>query len=170
MTLRESSAALIEKSQSQDMSINTIKMKYKGKIDGVVADKFEVTKIPEGSQILASVTVNVVAKKPTVVKEAVALDAPDSFLDKMLSSIYKSLRTCDELLDMLIEACTRYKKTTADGLIYFIPFQGDTLMMMVIRMDPKIVLNQGIEQFLLRHYGYSSLTAITRIAEDDLED
>ena len=152
------------------MSINAFEIKYNGKINGVAAKNFEVSKIPEGSLVIASVTVNVVAKKPIVVKEAATVETSDSWIGMILSSIYKSLRTCDELVDMLIEFSTRYKKTTADGLIYFIPFEGVTLVMKVIRMDPGIAINKWTEESLLWHYGYSTLAAVTRIAQDDEED
>ena len=170
MTLRETSAAVIEKSQRQEVGVNAFKIKYNGKINEVVEKTFEVNKIPEGTLVLASVTVNVVAKKPLVVKKASDSVTSDSWTATILSSIYKSLRTCDELVDTLIELGTRYKKTTADGLIYFIPFQDDTLMMKVMRMDPGIAINEWTEEILLKHYGYSTLAAITRIPEDYLEE
>ena len=170
MTLRETSAAVVEKSLRHDISINAFKIKYGGMIDGVATSNYEVANIPEGSLVVASVTVNVVAKKPIVVKKATAVETSDSWIAPILSSIYASLRTCDELVDELIELSTRYKKTTADGLIYFIPFQDDTLLIKVMRMDPGIAINEWTEDLLIKHYGFSTLAAITRIAAEELED
>ena len=170
MTLRETSAAVIEKSLRHDMSINTFKIKYGGMIDGVATSAYNVTNIPEGSLVVASVTVNVVATKPIVVKKATTSVTSDSWIAPILSSIYASLRTCDELVDKLIELGTRYKKTTADGLIYFIPFQDDTLLIKVIRMDPGIAINEWTEDLLIKHYGFGTLAAIARIAAEELDD
>lgn len=84
-----------------------------------------------------------------------------SFPQAVFAHITRTLRSCEGLVADLVAATTRYKNIRQDLISYFVPLrQGNTLLIVVMVLDPGDDIPHWAQNQLLAQYGSTVHTAL----------
>lgn len=214
-SLRALTAAIIEKTQQKELLLDNFVMMYNSTIQGVRVVNDGTLKIPKGTLMLASVSVNarmsdypaesgvgrfttssdvssaaaavdpvyasqtsspLVEQCDSIVNDLLLkisiMDAPRvcyhfaNLPDTVMSSIKRSLRACDSIIDNIIDSARRLTTMKFDAVSYFVPIKaGGTMLVAVTRTDPTGA-PEWIDTTMLKMFGGSTLKSLLEMAEE----
>ena len=214
--LRALTVAIVEKSNQKEFVLDNIVMKHESNEHGVSTVNDGILKIPKGTLMLASVSVN--AKESDYPAEKgggrspSSLDASTAILvdpvnsasqtsspfveqcdlmvndlllkltisdqprvcyhianlpNTIMASIRQSLRTCDKMMDALVDSQQRLTTMKHDVVSYFVPMKsGGTMLVAVIRTDPTGA-PKWIDTMMLKMFGGSTSRAIIELLTEE---